>query len=305
MNHHRFSRYRLRNLLHSALLLGGMVLLLGLVGSFFGMAAATLAAVGGVALLSAGARTSPRWVMRAHRAQPLAFHQAPDLHRLVAELARRAELPRAPALYLVPSAMMNAFAVGKGESSAVGVTAALLRSLDRRELAGVLAHEISHIAHRDLWVMGLADTFSRTTRTLSFIGQVLLLLALPLVLLGEIELPWLPLLLLIAAPTMSALLQLALSRTREFEADLAAAELTGDPRGLASALARLEYQGGGWLRRLLGLARPRSGAVDLLRSHPATAERIERLRSLAPASPRSMPRPMAFPASLWDGLDLF
>jgi heat shock protein HtpX len=261
-----------------------MVLLLAAAGSFFGLTAATLAVVAGVVLLSAGARMPPGWVLRMHRARPIHPREAPDLHRLVRRLAERSDLSAPPALFLVPSPVMNAFAVGNAKRSAIGLTEGLLRRLDRRELAGVLAHEISHVAHRDLWVMGLADMITRMTHTLSLAGQLMLFLALPLVLLGEYRVPWIALLLLIAAPTASALLQLALSRTRELDADLAAAELTGDPRGLASALARLEYQDGGWLRRLL-LPMRRPATSPLLRSHPATAERIERLRSLAAGPP--------------------
>jgi heat shock protein HtpX len=175
--------------------------------------------------------------------------------------------------------MVNAFAVGSPEHSAIGITAGLLRGLDRRELAGVLAHEISHIRRRDTWVMSLADLITRATHGLSVIGQVLLLLNFPLLLMGALTVPWTAVLLLILAPTLSGLLQLALSRAREYDADLGAVELTGDPRGLASALGRLERLNAGWIERIF-LPGRRVPDPSLLRTHPSTAERIRRLHEL-------------------------
>lgn len=278
MNHDNLRSHRWRNLLHSVLLLGAMVLLLATIGRlFFGTAGIVLAVFAVAALFTLG-RVSPRWVLRLHRAQPLHPRQAPDLYRMIGELAGRARLPAVPDFYLVPSPALNAFAAGNASESAIGVTQGLLARLDRRQLAGVLAHEVSHIRHHDLWVMGLAQLLGSMTRNLSLFGQLVLLLAAPALLLGGYPVPWAALLLVVAAPTVSALLQLALSRTREFEADLGAARLTGDPLGLASALDRLESQAGGWWR--VFFPAPRRRESTLLDSHPAVAERIARLRSL-------------------------
>jgi heat shock protein HtpX len=222
---------------------------------------------------------SPRWVMRLYGAQPLRREQAPELFDIVETLAQRAGLARPPALYWVPSSMLNAFAVGTPEQSAVAVTDGLLRNLDLRELNGVLAHEISHVRNRDLWVMGLADLFSRATSTLSLFGQFLLLANLPLILLGSAAISWSAILLLVFAPTLSGLAQLALSRTREYDADLNAARLTGDPDGLASALAKIERVQGNWLERIF-LPGRRVPEPSLLRTHPETADRIARLMEL-------------------------
>ena len=287
MNHEIFRSHRSRNLLHSVLLLAAMLALLASIGRlFFGPSGVTVAVVAAAALLTLG-RVSPYWTLRMLRARPLSARQAPELNRMVSELARRAELRATPELYLVPSPALNAFALGSPSESAIGVTRGLLSSLDRRELAGVLAHEISHIRHHDLWVMGLARLLGRMTHSLSMVGQVLLLLAAPAMILGGFQVPWAAVLLLIAAPTASALLQLALSRTREFEADLGAARLTGDPAGLASALSRLEARQGGWWRALFPT--PRRRESSLLDSHPATAERVARLRSLVDRSGPPMP----------------
>ncbi len=277
MNHERVSDHRFYNLMHSLLLLGGMVMLLALIGQiFFGTPGVTLAIVAGAAVFTLG-RVRPQWVLKMHRAQPVSYAQAPALYQLVHGLAQRAELRRGPDLYLVPSPTLNAFAVGNADESAIGVTHGLLQTLDRQELAGVLAHEISHIRHRDLWVMGLAQLIGRMTRSLSWLGQLILVLSLPALFMGGFQVPLSAVLLLIAAPTLSSLLLLALSRTRELEADLGAARLTGDPLGLASALAKLEARQGGWWRFLFPMPRRTSSFLD---SHPATVERIERLRSL-------------------------
>lgn len=222
---------------------------------------------------------APELVMRLYRAVPLRPQDAPDLHRLLETLAARAGLARLPRLYYLPTPILNAFAVGTGERAAVALTDGILRTLSQRELAGVLAHEISHIKNRDLWAMSLADLMSRLTSLMSWLGQLLLVLNLPGLLLGEVTVPWAVVLALIFAPTAMALLQLALSRSREYDADLGAVSITGDPRGLASALAKLDrYQGAYWEEILLpGRRMPEP---SLLRTHPPTEERIRRLLAL-------------------------
>lgn len=219
--------------------------------------------------------------MRMYGARPLNQEEAPVLWRALSELTARAGLASRPSLFYVPSRMLNAFAVGSRKRSAIAVTDSLLRQLEMRELLGVLAHEVSHIRNNDLWVMGLADLFSRATSLLSLLGQFLLLLNLPLILFSQITVNWLAILLLIFAPHMSALAQLALSRTREYDADLNAVRLTGDPEGLAHALAKIERVQGGWLERII-LPGRRLPEPSLLRTHPATEERISRLMSLKP-----------------------
>lgn len=224
---------------------------------------------------------SPWLIMRMYGASRLTPQQVPAIWRLLTILSERAGLRAQPELYYVPSRMLNAFAVGSSGQVAIGVTDGLLRQLDQRELAGVLAHEISHIRSNDLWVMGLADLFSRATSLLSLMGQFLLLINLPLVLFSQVSISWFAIALLIFAPSLSALAQLALSRTREFDADLNAARLTGDPEGLAHALAKIEQVQGGWLERIF-LPGRRVPEPSLLRTHPLTEERIARLMALQP-----------------------
>lgn len=187
---------------------------------------------------------APGWVMRAYRARPLDRQSFREGVALLEELAARAGLDHVPKRHLLPSATLNAFAVSSSREAAIGITAALLRTLDIRELAAVLAHDLSHVRNNDVWLMALADTMSRLTSFMANIGLVLGLISLPLLLLGIAPVPLSTLAILILAPTTGSPLQLALSRAREFDADLEAATLTRDPAGLASAQQKLDrYQG--------------------------------------------------------------
>ncbi len=282
MNTETFREHRVLNVLQTVALLGGMAGLLAALGwLLWGGEGIVWALLGAALLLVFSPGLSPAFTLRLYGARRLEPWEAPELHRIVEALSARAGLARAPALHYVPSQVMNAFALGTRESAAVAVSDGLLRTMTRRELAGVLAHELTHVRYNDTWVMGVADLFSRVTGLLSGLGQILLLLNLPLMLLYGEAVNWLAVLLLIFAPTLSALMQLALSRTREYDADLGAAELTGDPRGLASALQKMERMQGGFLERILFPGR-RLPEPSLLRTHPPTEERVRRLLALAP-----------------------
>lgn len=273
-------RHKLRNLVQSALLIAAMLAILGVcayaIWGWSGVVWALLWA--GVSLVFAPS-VAPEWVMRAYGAVPIHPAEFPEGYDLLRRLSARAGLERVPRLYWLPSAILNAFATGRRDRAAICLSDGLLRALSPRELAGVIAHELSHIRNDDLWIMGLADLVSRITSLLSWLGQLLLLLNLPFVLAGEAVVPWHVVLLLVFAPTIVGLLQLALSRAREFDADLDAAGLTGDPKGLASALAKLErYQGRYWEE--IFLPGRRIPVPSLLRTHPPTEERIKRLLDL-------------------------
>ncbi len=287
---------RIQTVLLIALMAGLMILLGYLLWGPDGMVMLLL--VGGlVAVLNPV--LSPQLVMAMYGARPLRVEEAAGLYRLVDELARRAELDYRPRLYIVPSQMVNAFAIGSSRQASIGLTDGLLRRLDERELAGVLAHEISHIRHHDIWVMGLADLFSRLTSLLSLFGQLLLLINLPLLLFTSASINGWVILVLILAPTASTLAQLGLSRTREYDADLGAARLTGDPDGLARALLKIEQIQGGWLERIF-LPGRRVPEPSLLRTHPPTAERVRRLQELKPeGGGRPLPTSAPFPVEDW------
>jgi heat shock protein HtpX len=274
-------RHRLLNTLHTWLLAGGSLGLLAVTAYVFaGVLGVVVALVFGGAAVLAIQRISPQMVLSMYKAQPVSAAEFPAGVAIVEELARRAGLPAVPQLHVVPSQMLNAFAVGRPAGSAIAITDALARRLSQRELAGVLAHEISHIAHEDLKVMAFADVVARYTSAMSSIGIFMLFLNLIGVAGGYGQpVPWLGVLVLIVAPTIGALLQLALSRTREFDADLGAAMLTGDPDGLASALAKLEREQGRMWEQMM-LPGGRHPQPSVLRSHPPTPERVARLMQL-------------------------
>jgi heat shock protein HtpX len=273
--------HTLLNALHTALLFAGMTILLAMLGlSFAGVRGLLWAGVFSVPFLFLGQRLSPRIVLRMLGARPLATSEAPGLYRPVQELTRRAHLPSVPRIYYIPNQRMNAFSVGRRDNAAIGVTDGLLRRLSDRELTGVLAHEVTHIQRNDMRVMGFAHLINRVTGMLSSLGQTLLLLNLPLLLLGAVPISWFAILLLIVAPTVSGLLQLALSRTREFDADLGAAQLTGDPVGLAMALRKMEQNEASILERVFFPGYRRAPDPSMFRTHPQTDERVRRLLEL-------------------------
>lgn len=278
-------RHRWSNALQTALLVLGLMCLLGVVGWLVGGPGYALMAIVVVILLYLfNPALSPALVMHLYRARRLDEHSARVPVAILRELAARAGLPETPSLHYIPSRLMNAFSVGDRRQAAIAVSDGLLRGLDTRELVAVLAHEVSHIAHNDLRTMTFADLASRLTGLLSLVGQFLLLVNLPLLILGEQTISWFAILLLIFAPTLSALFQLALSRSREYQADLGAARLTGDPEGLALALARLERVQGGWIERVL-MPGWRIPEPSWLRTHPPTEARIARLMALRERGP--------------------
>jgi len=279
------------NLRHTALLFLGFSVLLGvpavLVWGVPGLIAASVL----VALVwPLTVRMPPETVMRLYQATRI----PPDdrqLSSLVDVLAYRAELPKRPDLYVIPSATLNAFAAGSRAHAAIAVTEGLLRRLSLAETAGVLAHEMAHIRNNDLAVMGLADVMTRVLQLMSYVALGLALYNVLALVRGEDVISWWAVLAFYLAPALSSLLQLALSRTREFEADRTAAALTGDAAALASALRRLDTTTGHfWEDLMFPVPGRRVPLPSMLRSHPETEERIRRLEaSDAPEAPRHDP----------------
>jgi heat shock protein HtpX len=221
--------------------------------------------------------------------------EAPWLHEMVARLAQRAGLPM-PKVYIVESETPNAFATGRSPSKGVvAVTTGITRMLTREELAGVLAHELAHIKHRDTLLSAIVATIAGAITMIANIGQWALIFG---GLSGDDEEGGDSLLgnllLLFVAPLAATLIQLGISRAREFQADARGAGMLGDPLPLASALEKLE-----WAAQRVPLAanpavaalyivNPLSGAgmLRLFRTHPPTEERVARLRALV-RHPRS------------------
>lgn len=291
----QYQQHKWQNFWLTLALFLGLMGLTGLMGyALMGTTGLIWAGIAGVFALYMSSRIPTKMIMRMQKGRPLTIREAPQLYQLVEQLVQRAQLPRTPQLYYIPQAQLNAFATGSKKEPAIALTHGLIQQLDTRELAGVVAHEISHITNNDLKLKMMVNTMGQATRTFAFLGQFLLFINLPMLLIGDAPIPWLLIALLLLAPTLTTLMIMAFSRTREFEADLGAAQLTGDPLGLAQALQKLNYfnEGGwmGWFRPVRQIFIP-----PYLRTHPTTKERVEKLRALAP---KMTPR-IRFPEELF------
>ena len=279
--------------LKTTILLGTLTGLLLVVGRALGGTGGMVIAFAFAILMNGGAFWfSDKLALRMAGAREVTSDEAPDLHRLVAELAQRAHLPT-PRVYVVDADAPNAFATGRNPAhGVVAVTTGIMRILDRDELAAVIAHELGHIKNRDTLISAVAATAAGAVTMIANMAQWALLFG---GLSGEGEeesgLAGLAggLVMIILAPLAATLIQLAISRAREFGADAAAARIAGDPVALASALRKLEH----WSERRpmavdpatahLYIVNPlRGGAIaGLFRTHPPTEQRIARLEQLA------------------------
>jgi heat shock protein HtpX len=266
---------RLKNWIHATILVAAMagVLLLS---------ADLIAGAGGVLIVvvfvAAGVlfapRLAPSFILGMARAVPMGSHAWPEIHSAVKGLSDRAALPRTPRVYYVPESSINAFTLGSRQDAAIVISHGALRALSLRELNGVLAHEIAHVAADDIMLLTLSEVMGRLARTMAIFG---LIAAGLLVVGGEAAVSLSTVLIFAGVPMGVSLLQLALSRNREFDADRVAAELTDDPVALASALRKIEQeQTAATWRRLLRPCAPKDQPA-LLRTHPRTEDRIARL----------------------------
>jgi heat shock protein HtpX len=271
------------NALQAGLLLTAFAALVGLAcWPIFGVAQAiAIAIVAALVVLLIAMYIPPSmamWLYGARRHEPGSLKQE---DALVAELAQRAALTQTPVLYVVPSTMLSAFSFGSTQRSAIAMTETLLRRLTMREIAGILAHEISHMCLGDLVVFAIADVVTRCALALYYVGIALVALNLWRLITGEDLVSWLTVVLLVMAPALLNLLQLNLSRKREYAADRAAAFVTGDTMGLASAITRLEAPPGRPLDDLIPPVPTRKVPLPSLMRFPAPAEqRIARLHAL-------------------------
>lgn len=229
---------------------------------------------------------SDTMVLRLYRAQEVDQASAPLLYNTVRDLARSAGLPM-PRVYLIDEEQPNAFATGRSpQHAAVAATTGILQLLSPRELAGVLAHELSHVKHRDILTSTITASIAGAIATLAQFGMFF----------GgrddDNRNPVLALLVLIIAPIAAMLIQLAISRGREYGADHGGAELSGDPQALADALAKIDRYAKG-LPLPPAEAHPATaqmmivnplhggGIAGLFSTHPPVEERIRRLRAMA------------------------
>ena len=278
------------NQLKTLLFLATLTALLLFVGQALGGRGGLL-----IALLFAGVMNfaaywwSDKIVLRMYGAQEIDETQARELFTLVRQLAQWAQIPM-PRVYIIPQETPNAFATGRNpQNAAVAVTEGILRLLDREELTGVLAHELGHVRNRDTLIMTAAATLAGALSHLANMAMWGALLG------GRSDddeggHPLAGLLGIIIAPLAATLIQMAISRSREFLADEQGARLSGNPLALASALRKLES----WSQRIpmtagspatahLFIVNPFSGGglVRLFSTHPSTEERIARLQAMA------------------------
>jgi heat shock protein HtpX len=233
---------------------------------------------------------SDKIVLRMYRAQPLGESEAPVVHRIVRSLATRAGIPM-PKLYLLPSEAPNAFATGRNpQHAAVAVTHGILRIMDETELEGVLAHELSHVLNRDILISTVAATIAGAISMVANMAQWGMMFG------GARQNddeghgtnPIALILTVILAPLAAMIIQMAVSRSREYQADASGAKLTRNPLGLASALGKLEQasrmvpMNANPSTAHLFIVNPLSGRslMSLFATHPPVQDRIARLRSM-------------------------
>lgn len=291
----RETRGRLMNYARTALLMSALVALLAIGGQAIGGYQGMIAfGVLGLLINFGSYWFSDRIALLVHRAQPISQAEMPGLYAIVERLARRAKIPMPP-LYLIPSDSPNAFATGRNPShAAVAVTEGILRLLDERELEGVLAHELSHVRNYDVLIASIAAAIAGLIAAIGHMVRWGLLLGG----LGSRDneegrdsvfgaLVW-----IVVAPIVAMLIQLAISRAREYAADASGAALCGDPDALSQALYKLEhgsqvhpYEYGGPATAHLFIVNPLHGMVgsimNLLSTHPPIEERIRRLHQMA------------------------
>jgi heat shock protein HtpX len=276
------------NWLKTAILMAGILALFAAVGGAIGGAQGMLIAF----LLGAGMNFFAYWfsdkmVLRMYNAQEVDAASSPYLYNMVKELAQRAQIPM-PRVYLIDEAQPNAFATGRNpDHAAVAATTGILQLLSARELRGVMAHELSHVKHRDILISTISATVAGAISSLAQFGMLFGGSRD-----GERANPIVSIVVMILAPIAAMLIQMAISRAREFEADRGGAEISGDPNALADALAKIDAYARGIPMHTaeahpetaqMMIMNPLSGGGlrGLFSTHPATEERIGRLRAMA------------------------
>lgn len=279
------------NRLKTTMLLAALTALMLWVGqALAGQAGLVVALVFAGLTNFASYRWSDKIVLRMYGAQELSQSKAPELYAIVRDLASRESLPM-PRIYLIPEETPNAFATGRNpEHAAVAVTAGIMRLLSREELAAVLAHELGHVRNRDTLITTVAATIAGALGMLANMAMWGMMLG------GRSDddedggSPLAGLVGVIVAPIAAALIQMSISRSREFLADESGARLSGNPLALASALRKIEE----WSRRVpmtagspatahMFIINPFAGMsmAQMFSTHPSTEARVERLEALA------------------------
>ncbi len=277
------------NTLKTTLLLGALTGLLVIVGGVLGgNSGMLLGFVVAVAMNFGSYWFSDKIALKMAGAREVSYAEAPELHDIVARLAQAAGLPK-PRVAVIEADAPNAFATGRNPNNGlVAVTTGIVKILDRRELAAVISHELGHIRNRDILISAIAATFAGAITMLAHLGQFAMIFG------GRSDDDeegggiFGGLLMIILAPIAATIIQLAISRSREFGADRTGAEVGGDPEALASALEKLEA----YSRHVplpvnpavshLFIVKPLTGfsMQSLFSSHPSTEQRVARLRQI-------------------------
>jgi len=279
----------LGNWLKTTILMAGIVALFGAIGAYLGGANGMI-----LALIFGGAMNffaywfSDKMVLRMYNAREVDESSAPQFYAMVSDLAQRAGLPM-PRVYLIDEAQPNAFATGRNpENAAVAATTGILKLLSAREIRGVMAHELAHVQHRDILISTISATMAGAISALAnfamfFGGRDSE---------GRQTNPIATIAVALLAPLAASLIQMAISRAREFEADRGGAEISGDANALADALTRIDHYARGipmataeehpaTAQMMIMNPLHGGGIANLFSTHPATEERVARLRALA------------------------
>jgi heat shock protein HtpX len=268
-----------------------MTLLLMLVGRAIGGQSGMIIAFGMAVIMNFGSYWfSDKIVLKMYGAQPVSEAEAPELYSIVRTLVQRSGMPM-PKVYIIPEETPNAFATGRNpEHAVVAVTQGIMRILTREELAGVVAHELAHIKHRDMLTGTIVATIAGAISMLAQMAQWAMIFG------GrrddneEGSNPVVAIVMMIVAPIAAMIVQMAISRTREYEADKGGAQLAGNPSGLANALLKLDQAS-----QVVPMtdAKPATahmfivnpltggGLMTLFSTHPPIAERVKRLKEMA------------------------
>ena len=285
--------HRHRNGLKTAVLLGLLTSLILLVGYWFGGSTGLVIAV--IVSLGMNAATyfwSDKIALRTMGAKPVSEAQAPELYAMVRELSSQAGQPM-PRLYISPTPQPNAFATGRNpQNAAVCVTEGILGMLTPRELRGVIGHELSHVYNRDILISSVAAALAGI---ITFLAQIAWFI--PIGRSDDDDGPGMLglLMMMILGPLAAAVIQMAISRSREFQADASGAELTRDPRALASALRKIHHgtqamplpadgQLASTAHLMIDNPFRRVGLANLFSTHPPMEQRVARLEAMAASS---------------------
>ena len=277
------------NLMKTAILMAAITALFMAIGSLIGgRSGMMLALVVALGMNFFSYWFSDKLVLKMYNAQQVDESSAPQFYRMVAELAAKAQLPM-PKVYLINEDSPNAFATGRNpEHAAVAATTGILRTLSERELRGVMAHELAHVRHRDILISTVSATMAGAISMLANFAMVFGGRGSD----GRPHNPIVGIAVMLLAPLAASVIQMAISRAREFEADRGGAEISGDPRALASALQKIHRVAQGLPLEAterhpetaqMMIMNPLSagGLRGLFSTHPSTEERVERLLAMA------------------------